>query len=260
MSQPLTVLGFASHGETFATLSRGASGGTPRVQFWRATGETACDPVGLQEAPQDWSAVAAGPAVNLIAIGHGRGYVSLFDWGSGVFVRKINSQRGYVSRLLFSPDGHRVAVFQWPRQFQVFDSSSGSGLGRWAVVDSEVGPFVFSPDGRLLAVGGTDNQVTVWDSVSGERVAALRGHKAEIKALAFSPDGRTLASSSTSLTLKLWHVPTWRELATLADGPLITFLAFADDGVTLWAGEHRKGLHRFTAPRPVIAAEAQRQP
>ena len=80
-------------------------------------------------------------------------------------------------------------------------------------------------------------------------MAQLRGHKAEVSALAFTPDGRTLASASIDLTLKLWHVPTWRELGTLRREKLFTFLAFAGEEPTLFAGEYRKSLHLFRAPR-----------
>jgi WD40 repeat protein len=90
--------------------------------------------------------------------------------------------------------------------------------------------------------------ISVWESATGVRTALLRGHKAEITALAFTPDGRTLASASTDHTLKLWHVPTWRELGTLRRERLFTFLAFAGDGPSLFAGEYRKSLHILRAP------------
>ncbi len=245
---PLVPLGFDGEGKSFATLSKPPDGRTPVLQFWNRDAQVIGEPVNLDPAPEDWKGVAAAPAAGLIAVGSRKGAITLYDWRSGTRRREIATHERAARRLFLSPDGRIGAAFVWPRTVQTFDCTTGALLARWRGSESEMAAFTFSPDGRLFACGGTDNRVTVLDSGTGHEVAVLRGHKAEIKALAFSPDGRTLASSSRSLTLKLWHVPTWRELATLADDKPFTFLAFSADGTTLFAGEYHQSLQRFLAP------------
>ena len=141
--------------------------------------------------------------------------------------------QGVISRVVSSSDASRVAIFYWPRDLKVYDSSSAAWSDRWRLSAGTVGPVVFSPDSRWIASGGDDNAVTVRDAVTGNVLAVLRGHQGNILDLAFAPDGRTLASSSEDKTLRLWHTSTWRELGTLHQGERLGKLAFSIDGSVL---------------------------
>lgn len=152
---------------------------------------------------------------------------------SGEELQRIMAPQGVISRVVSSSDASRVAIFYWPRDLKVYDSSSAAWSDRWRLSAGTVGPVVFSPDSRWIASGGDDNAVTVRDAVTGNVLAVLRGHQGNILDLAFAPDGRTLASSSEDKTLRLWHTSTWRELGTLHQGERLGKLAFSIDGSVL---------------------------
>ena len=152
---------------------------------------------------------------------------------SGEELRRIMAPQGVISRVVTSSDSSRVAIFYWPRDLKVYDSSSGTWSDRWRLSAGTVGPVVFSPDSKWIASGGDDNAVTVRDAATGNVLTVLRGHQGNILDLVFAPDGRTLASSSEDKTLRLWHTATWRELGTLHQGERLGKLAFSIDGSVL---------------------------
>ena len=172
----------------------------------------------------------------------------IFDLVTGAIRQQLTWQRREVTWLQLSPDGRRLAAVSWPNRARLWHLDTDHPVADWVASEGVVQRLAFSPDGGLLATAGDDNQITLWETAAGGRVAQLRGHKAEISALAFHPDGHTLASASLDHTLKLWHVPTWRELGTLRRDQMITFLAFAGDEPTLFAGEYREALHLLRAP------------
>ncbi len=237
---PREVLGLDPVKQTLTTLRREAT--NTWIEFWNTDGQLEGPPVELQGVAGNTRPSATAGAAKLCALAGARAGVALHDLRTGGKLLELDWGRTHLNRLLFSPDGQRLAGFNWPNRVRVWETTTGRVLSEWRSPDGKIQAMAFSPDGQLLATGGDDNRISLWNTGSGARVTVLRGHKAEIKALAFTPDGRTLASSSTDLTVKLWHTPTWRELGTVRRDGLFTFLEFAGDGRTLFAGEYRKAM------------------
>ena len=78
-------------------------------------------------------------------------------------------------------------------------------------------------------------------------MAMLAGHEVAVITMVFSPDGRTLVTQSGG-SLKLWHVPTRREVGTLATGG--GYLAFSPDGNLLLLADWQGNAWLLRAPHP----------
>ena len=244
------VLGFFGTTNTMATVERPDRDAPPLLRHWTASGEAVGEAIAMHDVAAGRISMAAGaPAARLGALALGKGGILVFDLVTGAIRHRLTWQRRDVTWLQFSPDGQRLAAINWPNRARLWHLGAELPVADWVASEGVVQRLAFSPEGGLLATAGDDNLITVWETAAGGRVAQLRGHKAEISALAFHPDGRTLASASLDYTLKLWHVPTWRELGTLRRDKMISFLAFAGDEPTLFAGEFREALHLVRAPR-----------
>ncbi len=156
------------------------------------------------------------------AEGDPHGGVSLLDVASGE--KKLLPYPDYsqVNRLLFAPDGTRLAA-NHSHAIDIWDVASRKvatslpeepGLGTAALC--------WSPDGRFLAVSSAASVdgsprraiVRIWDAATGRSLLGLRGHEHRVSGLAWSADGKRLATASQDRTVRVWDVPALREVFT----------------------------------------------
>jgi eukaryotic-like serine/threonine-protein kinase len=148
------------------------------------------------------------------------------------FTRDGASQHSRIRRLLFSPDGSRLAV-QIDRNFLVLDARTG--LTRIRLPGHEQGAVqvvAFSPDGTRLVTGGSDNTARIWAvSESGDSLT-LNGHSKGVVKVSFNPDGRLLASGSQDGTVKVWDMTTGTVVRTL-NSFIATYPTYPDYRITI---------------------------
>jgi WD40 repeat protein len=142
------------------------------------------------------------------------GEVRIWDAVTGREIISLNGHAESVSRVVFSPDGKRLASSSGP-EVKVWDAETGRELH--SLQGSGGGAYTglaFDPEGKLLAAGGRD--VKVWNAVSGQELYTLeRGGWV----VAFSRDGKRLASlSGSSGIVKVWDVQTGWELLSFNGG------------------------------------------
>ncbi len=102
----------------------------------------------------------------------------------------------------------------------------------------------FSPDGRHFAISTEAGIVALFDAGRFDKPTILHGHMQAAFGVTFSPDGRRLVSTGgVQDGAKLWDVKTRQELLTLpAEGSLLYYVEFTDDGNTLLTGPKRSVL------------------
>jgi WD40 repeat protein/tRNA A-37 threonylcarbamoyl transferase component Bud32 len=218
------------------------------VRTWDA--ETGAESLSLN-GPETTYSVAVSPTGDRIAAGgsrvlpsgHEEGIIKVWNHASGAEL--IGFSVGldkWANRIVFSPDGKRIACCGGDATIQVWDAYSGTkvmtltGHRRWSVYS-----VAFSPDGKRIVSGGRDQTVRVWNASTGTEEMVFQGHERSVLSVAFSPDGRRVASGSEDGTVKLWDIdkPMRREFVTLAGHKgNVASVAFSPDGIHLVSRSH----------------------
>jgi hypothetical protein len=96
---------------------------------------------------------------------------------------------GWVSSVVFSPDGSRVASGSGDNTVRVWDVQTGECQHTLEGHSGSVSSVVFSPDGSRVASGSDGKTVRVWDVQTGECQHTLEGHSGSVYSVVISPDG-----------------------------------------------------------------------
>jgi RNA polymerase sigma factor (sigma-70 family) len=200
------------------------------------------------------ASIALTPDGRTAAVGTGTGVIHLFDFLTGLSVKRLSEQREAVISLAFSPDGKLLAAgsdFDYPRRhgednpILLWDADTGKERRRFSGHKDTVHCVAFAPDGKTLASGGGryDTTLRLWDVATGTQVCQGTGHGGELWSLAFSPDGQTIATASMDKTIRLWDPATGKEKARLTGHREdVMAVAFSPDGKFLASGSFDRTL------------------
>ena len=230
------------------------------------------------------SDVAGSPDGNLIAIASRLG-VWLYDAHTKDFVSLMAVERnGLLSKVVFSPDGTRIATGDWDGKTTLWDINTEAALATY-IHKGYINSITFSPNGKFIATGSRDAAATLWDVKTGTALFTIT-HQGSVTSTTFSPDGTLLATSSSDATATLWHIDTaeirWtfthekqETSVTFDSGHVETFnrggigaIAFSPDGkyfatagqrtdlcTALWNVETGEQLWCVTHEKPINAVE-----
>jgi WD40 repeat protein len=121
----------------------------------------------------------------------------------------LTRQRGFATRVAFSPDSLTLAVALEGGSVALYQAVTGK-LVRTIDVEDRFATLAcglsFSPDGRRLAVSGDSGIISIREVSSGREVHSLKHGGKRVNTVSYSPDGRTLASAGDDRTVKVWGV------------------------------------------------------
>ena len=228
------------------------------------------------------SDVTVSPDENLIAIASRLG-VWLYDTHTKDFVSLIAVEgTGLLSKVVFSPDGTRIAAGDWDGKTTLWDINTGTTLATY-IHKGYVNSITFSPNGKFIAISSRDATATLWDVETGAACFTIT-HQGSVTSTTFSPDGRFIATGSSDATATLWDIDTeeirWtftherrEKSVTFDSGHVQTFnrggigdIAFSPDGkyfatagqrmdysASLWDVETGQQLWCVTHEKPIDA-------
>ena len=178
------------------------------------------------------------------------GVVFVWNIASGKLIGSLQGPEPPIRNAILGPGGKYFAIsVERENEVRLYEVAT-SKLRRLSGHHDFVSGLAFSPDGQTFASGSVDGTIRLWDTATGEQTAMLPGHIEEATDVAFSPDGRTLASLGHKESLKLWHLPTRRELFSLAIPSAGLYLTFSPDGSHLAVTTEENSVRLFDAPTP----------
>ncbi|MGI9241604.1 MAG: protein kinase domain-containing protein, partial [Verrucomicrobiales bacterium] len=153
----------------------------------------------------------------------------------------IMGHTNVVKKVVFSPDGSKMATAGWDRKVLLWDCAKGEQIGDPLVVhDDPVWAVAFSPDGRLVASADSGGKLIVSDLESEDDPISVQASNEGIFTLAFHPNSKVLASSGYIGKIYLWDVENQETLSKPIGDPLapsqgnITYgLAFDPSGTRI---------------------------
>jgi WD40 repeat protein/serine/threonine protein kinase len=124
--------------------------------LWEVEGEVDTGFTAMALSPDGrWLVTAVGYAGNTIRV---------WDAMTGRQEARLDAHSAYVTDLVFSRDGKRLASGSSDQTIRLWDPATWKPVGIFRGHDSELHALAFSPDGNFLASGSKDGMVILWDA------------------------------------------------------------------------------------------------
>ena len=122
-------------------------------------------------------------------------------------------ERGPVSSLAWSPDGHRLIAACSDSTFEarsacIRNPLTGALIGAPLNHRDGVISAIFSPDGRQAITCSEDFTAVLWKASSGQQTAPALRHSHQVITAAFSENGRLVATASRDRKVRVWDALT----------------------------------------------------
>lgn len=225
-------IAFSPDGKVLACAIDTANGGKSAL-YETASGRE------IAELPRGLRSLAYAPDGKTLAAVFGSGSaIHLFDTATGKKQKpEPSSDKEEISRLVWSPDGKKLAWVCANGSIHLWDAIKGKEIGQWKGHDKAIYALAISPDGKTLATSSQDETIRLWNVATHKERCTLQGKYPFGRALAFSRDGRLLASGHGDGTIALWDTAKGKEIRRRqAHVYTVMSLDFAPDNKTLVSG------------------------
>ncbi|MFH0824902.1 MAG: protein kinase [Pseudomonadota bacterium] len=154
---------------------------------------------------------AFSPDGSLAATGYGQAFKTLDIWNrpEGRVLRK---QQGMsVRKVVFSPDGKRIAAAGYGGSVKVWDAQTGSVLWEAQVGPPEPVSLEFFQNGESLIIGRDDGTMVMYRFNSKAPVMKVQAHEGAVLALAFDAALNAVISGGADGVVRICDARTGRE-------------------------------------------------
>lgn len=143
--------------------------------------------------------------------------LSLWDTRTGAAKKSLPAERGQGAKLIFSPDGKRLAAIapqgviqRWSIEGQLLDTTQ---LPSFLSIDKVLG-LGFANSDRVVAWGLKGKHGIVWEAPSGKVLSPIGADPGAIQSVAFSSDGKELFVTGGTGGVSRWDTTTGKLLGT----------------------------------------------
>jgi RNA polymerase sigma factor (sigma-70 family) len=243
---PTLLSGKAAAGLVVASMALLAGLGA----LWRAASSSPAPPV--QALPAARAENAQGPAPPQPAVDR---FGDALPEGALARFGTVRLRQGWsVSRVLFSPDGKKLALAGNGRPVGLWDVATGKELQQFRKRNSQPSGIDFSPDGALVAEG--DDEVRLWSTKTGDLVRATPKLQASQRAVVFAKGGKLLISGGHDNIVHLWNPATGESVGKLeGHTSSVLTLAVSRDGATLASAGSDKSIRLWDLAKKSLIRE-----
>ncbi|KAH9254770.1 hypothetical protein BASA81_007188 [Batrachochytrium salamandrivorans] len=155
------------------------------------------------------SAVAIAPNGSIAAIGSEEGDVYLYKVEGAVLsvTGKLESNKGTITAISYSPKGDLVAVADTQRNVIVYDTATNTmKINQWVFHTARVNCVSWSPSGLHAVSGSLDTNVEVWSVEKPMKHISIKcAHQDSVTGAIFI-DENTIASCGQDAQIKIWSL------------------------------------------------------
>ncbi|MCC5828714.1 MAG: serine/threonine protein kinase [Phycisphaeraceae bacterium] len=159
------------------------------------------------------------------------GSISLMDMRTGRVTAPAD--RVAALRLIFSPDGDRLAVVDRFHAVRIYRTEDWHLEHELAGHASAIAQVVFSEDGGHLLTASHDRTARIWNLATGRQLGEPLMHEHPVLGAAFSPDGLKAATTTAQSEMLIWSVPDGRNISSGSmhwPNEQIIHVRFSNDG------------------------------
>lgn len=128
---------------------------------------------------------------NRALTGSADGTAGVWDVQTGVRLRTLDGHGGYVSNLLLSRDGRRLAMTTGSNNtVRIWDLANGKLISELTGHTKPIVAMDFSPDDRFLATASRDGTARTWAVDKGSQAVELARYNDRVSQIAYSSDGQ----------------------------------------------------------------------
>lgn len=238
----IKYLVYSNNGKTLISGSTDAT-----IRLWDTTnGETLFTLVGFSDNTSkvtispDGKTVASSSFTNL-------GNIQLINLETGTLINTIPTNNNILYKLLFLPDGRRIAAGDRNGDILMWDVNTGEFLKKLAGKIGYITSLDSSKNGLYILSGSSEEIIQVWAVEIEMLINTYNQDIDPITKVAFSPDGRTFSAASISEgTIHFRNIENGRLLNTISghtnysrsvifspDGQFLATTVLADDTVNI---------------------------
>jgi WD40 repeat protein len=153
------------------------------------------------------TAVALAPNGATLAVGQEDGKIQLYQVPGLKPVAVLESNRGQITCLAYSPKGDLLAAGDTQRNVLVYDTVTNQvKIDQWVFHSARVNCVGWSPDGEHACSGSLDTNIEIWSVKEPmKHIAIKNAHLESVTGVAFL-DNELLVSAGADASIKVYSV------------------------------------------------------
>ncbi len=137
--------------------------------------------------------------------------------GAAPALMQMLFHNGIVRRVVFSPDGSKIASASADHTAMIWDVRNGTPLIRPIQHEDEVRDIEFSADGKWIATASNDGTAGIWDASTGLPTTPRLRHRSFVYRATFHPNRPFIATCSEDHTARIWDALTGRPIGPVLE-------------------------------------------